>query len=496
VDDEPASGSDNLVKSGGVVNAIKAAEIVDGGFSSKEELSFVDDDDNCIAQFQGGHIKTKEFDSRETATKQDVEESKIVDNDDDNEESLSFIDEEDNCTFQIKNGHIKTKYFDSSKSKLFGTKINDFTNFNGNNWIISSNKKTAYTSSINNRLMFKTGSYEDNFNLSAAITPTGNSFEIAIGKYDKLAGTFFTLYFDGTVSKIRTYNIDSSGNYVLINIERQCNIISFASGKKIFVTISKTITDDDMFTINLCDEYGVTEILTVTRCVYTGVGSGWGKPFVEMLSGNSVSVEHISFGYDVRNELDLIIIGHSYVEGNNLVQAESQDKDKRFAKLITDDIGEGHCLALGQGGDRIEYLVSDGRIDLECEWFNNAKYALLYIGGNDIAASVGTTSYDSAVSHAKENILIVDNKLKDAGIIPVWCTINWWYAYGKPNNDELNTWMLDTLDNVIDVRKIFEDNNGNLDSNKFTSDGVHPTISSHTAIYNLIKAQAAYLFNV
>ena len=49
VDDEPTAGSENLVKSGGVLSAIKT-KVVDGF----DDLLISDDDGNVIAQFKGG----------------------------------------------------------------------------------------------------------------------------------------------------------------------------------------------------------------------------------------------------------------------------------------------------------------------------------------------------------------------------------------------------------------------------------------------------------
>lgn len=109
--------------------AIEESNIVSGGDQTKDELSFVDEEDNCIAQFKGGEIKTMNFDSASAATKNYVNTKVFVeietateeilsrtiegDGGDDDSEALSFVDENGDCILKTSKGHIKTKYFDS-----------------------------------------------------------------------------------------------------------------------------------------------------------------------------------------------------------------------------------------------------------------------------------------------------------------------------------------------------------------------------------------------
>ena len=83
----------------------KTAE-VDKGDDGIESLSLVDKESNCVAQFKEGHIKTKEFDSRNAVIKDDL---------DNHDDAISIIDDKENCIAQFKEGHIKTKEFDSRK---------------------------------------------------------------------------------------------------------------------------------------------------------------------------------------------------------------------------------------------------------------------------------------------------------------------------------------------------------------------------------------------
>ena len=138
VDSTPTANSDNLVTSGGVYEIKEELENVenksvftDGGYFTRAEISIVDEKDNCVLQAKNGHIKTKNFDSSNAATKSEVSDAVAnlvssselqealsdfppMDNAENDDESLSIVDEESNCIAQFKGGHLKTKNFDSS----------------------------------------------------------------------------------------------------------------------------------------------------------------------------------------------------------------------------------------------------------------------------------------------------------------------------------------------------------------------------------------------
>lgn len=108
VDDKPTDGSNNLVKSGGVYSRLNENKIVFDD-DSEADLNIGDDEGNVIVEFSGGHIKTKNFDSRNGGSGN----ANVEATDDDSEADLNFSDDEGNVILQLKGGHIKTKNFDS-----------------------------------------------------------------------------------------------------------------------------------------------------------------------------------------------------------------------------------------------------------------------------------------------------------------------------------------------------------------------------------------------
>ena len=127
VDDVPTAGSDNLVKSGGVLKKCAFEET-----NTNDSFDITDPDGNIVARFDGG-IKTKDFDSTFDATEEKrgmmstsdktklngieagAEKNNMGLSDGDGD--LSFSDNNNNVLAEFYDGNIKTKNFDSKKTQ-------------------------------------------------------------------------------------------------------------------------------------------------------------------------------------------------------------------------------------------------------------------------------------------------------------------------------------------------------------------------------------------
>ena len=87
-----------------VTEAVNRLELA----GSNQDFGFADEHGYYIAQFDEGHIKTKEFDSRKAVTDDDIP---IVD--------LAFEDENGYDIASFMNGHIKTKKFNSANVRTY-----------------------------------------------------------------------------------------------------------------------------------------------------------------------------------------------------------------------------------------------------------------------------------------------------------------------------------------------------------------------------------------
>ena len=138
VDDEPTAGSDNLVKSRGVdLKLNNLAQELPHTIISYADLDVSDENNNIIARFNDGHIKTKKFDSSDIHTTKDKVGLGNVDNTSDLNKPISIpvqealnskvskedapgldkgngdldiVDERGNILARYSNGVHKTKY--------------------------------------------------------------------------------------------------------------------------------------------------------------------------------------------------------------------------------------------------------------------------------------------------------------------------------------------------------------------------------------------------
>jgi hypothetical protein len=120
VDDEPVAGSENLVKSGGVYNAIESLERL----QEQDKFSISDEQGYNIVDFENEHIKTKGFNSEEAAV------SKLA------VKSFSISDEQGYNIVDFENGHIKTKGFNSEEAAVPKLAVKAFSISDGEGYSI------------------------------------------------------------------------------------------------------------------------------------------------------------------------------------------------------------------------------------------------------------------------------------------------------------------------------------------------------------------------
>jgi hypothetical protein len=119
VDDTPTPGSENLVKSGGVETYTNENFARQKHSESDTDLDLTDDFDNILVHFKDGHIKTKNFNSQNIYTKEEVnfeinsEVNEAIANhpySENGEADLDITDENGNIIGRYKDGVHLTKY--------------------------------------------------------------------------------------------------------------------------------------------------------------------------------------------------------------------------------------------------------------------------------------------------------------------------------------------------------------------------------------------------
>ena len=380
----------------------------------------------------------------------------------------------------------------SGSTKSYGNLISDFSDFDilNNAFSISEDKASAQSllTGYENRLQYKTNLYEDKFILSSTLkiidTDSLGYFEFCIGFWYQLAGTIFGI------------GKDENGSYISVYIVEQTlppkqthkyyiSELAFAKGKEYTVSVEKKTEKNSYFNISVTAQDGISiskegigngEVIsgdTANEGNGSINGYAWGKLSFYALIGK-MSVSNVCFGYPIdMNDVKLIVVGHSFIEGNSI----ASDKDKRFASLLCSSIGDRKTIILGQGGASVNSIKP--HIDKEMKWLKGARYVLFCIGTNDVDSQATCTG-----------LQYIDDTATQNGIKTIWLTVPPRYGVGD-NHPVVNDYIRSHF-HYVEIKDVFY-NNGGLDKNMFLSDNVHPSIEGHKRIYNLIKARCSFL---
>jgi lysophospholipase L1-like esterase len=401
----------------------------------------------------------------------------------------------DNISTQmlIDNAKDELKQEINSSAKSYGNLISDFSDFDilNNAFSISEDKASAQSllTGYENRLQYNTNLYEDKFILSSTLkiidTDSLGYFEFCIGFWYQLAGTMFGI------------GKDENGSYISVYIVGQTlppkqthkyyiSELVFVKGKEYTISIEKKTEKNSYFNISVTAQDGISvskdgigngEVIsgdTANEGNGSINGYAWGKLSFYALIGK-MRVSNVCFGYPIdMNDVKLVIVGHSFIEGNSI----PSDKDKRFASLLCSSIGDRKTIILGQGGASVSSIKP--HIDKEMKWLKDARYVLFCIGTNDIDSQATCTG-----------LQYIDDAATKNGIRTIWLTVPPKYGTGD-NHPVINDYIRSHF-RYVEIKDVFYNNDGVLDKNMFLSDNIHPSIEGHKRIYNLIKARCSFL---
>lgn len=377
--------------------------------------------------------------------------------------------------------------------------ISNFSDFSIKNqsFEISDDKRTAKSlkTGYENRIQYNTPTYEDKFILSACLKAieedSSGNFEMCIGKWYWLSGTMFCLGKDSEGGYLGVYRIDDSETPSLTNKYR-ISEFSVETNTGYNIVIEKSTESQSSFLITITNNKGITYSKVISGKANpeegedTGnegngsdAGYAWGNVCLYSVSG-SFEVSDIYFNYPVnRTNLKLIVSGHSFIEGNSIWQ----NKDKRFAALLCNDLGFDETIILGQGGATTTSILK--HIEKQISWLSTAVYILFCIGTND------TDSEENANKLGE-----IDSIARKYGLKTIWLTITPRYDLGD-NHPIMNAYIKEHF-NYIDINDIFYEDDGITIRRDmlFPADNVHPTIPAHELIYKVIKAKCSYLYSL
>lgn len=173
--------------------------------SEKADFSIYDEQYNAIAEFSNGHIKTKNFDSSQAVTKNDIpDKNRLPEVVDDTSTDFSVKDADGNVILRVKGGHIKTKNFDSrmvtpAKPYIYCLGSSMTQGQSGIDNPIDDNTSSAAQNCYPNRLQDFVGNNYKVINLGVGGQKAGEILA-RNGLLDGIVKTQFTLKGDGTTS--------------------------------------------------------------------------------------------------------------------------------------------------------------------------------------------------------------------------------------------------------------------------------------------------------
>ena len=167
------------------------------------------------------------------------------------------------------------------------------------------------------------------------------------------------------------------------------------------------------------------------------------------------------------NNLEVLFIGDSFIEGNQL---GTKNKDKRFCALVRDAIDKD-VFIYGLAGKNSTQITDT--------YFKQVKnicrpvYAFLEIGTND-------NNFDVWLSNMQN--LIAD--MKSSGIIPILVTLT-------PNNNnimnEVNEWIRSSEHRYVDLNAVTTTDGETRISDCFMDDLLHLNIYGNQVAFEKIK---------
>ena len=327
-----------------------------------------------------------------------------------------------------------------------------------------------------------TNMWEDEVKIAFKVTPAGSTFNVLFGRYATTAGTMFGLRKTSSDSFLDTYNVTT----LVDSLELPFGL---TSGAEYFVVITKYTFDYTYIKVEVTSNDGqyysyLNSGTSVMGSDDEGAGSTIGKLWgVFHFSANtgSCTVKNLAIYTPYKKAAHAIFLGHSYIEGNSI----EGSKLSKFSKLAQEELGADECGIFGHGGD----TCASGLAVLQGYIVPNytPKYLLVCEGAND--QSITLANYQTWAGN-------IASACASINAIPVFFTIPPRDGSYKGNWASINAWLRASSYKVVDMDKCFVDANGNAIASNYLTDGVHPTLKTHKAIYNRILENVPELLDV
>ena len=324
---------------------------------------------------------------------------------------------------------------------------------------------TGTGSATANQLRYKAYLSTENIYFDVSFKANANS-DIRIGRSEggsfKLAGNILTVY-----------------NYQNVEFASFTLPFSIVAGKSYSVSLDKPDALNTLFTISSASG----ETFTVPYNKLTSAVSNftcWGVPFFGVINGDiTVRNAVLSFKYDYNTVLS--IYGDSYIEGNSLLTLGGIYN--KWSSLLGDKMGTPFVHISGKGGE-LANASFVSRFKVENSLFKS-PYVILALGTNNTDLATYTTYMQQMIDECRAN-----------GQVPILQTIPprqgvTYTTYTKLVND----WVKASGELYVDFNAALTkpDDESVWIPKYMMSDGVHPTVDGHAAMFEQVKRDLNFL---
>ena len=300
---------------------------------------------------------------------------------------------------------------------------------------------------------------------------TSNSYNINIGSEGGYSASMAQIKGDSNSATL-TFFCGLSSASIQDIIGEPITIPALQTGDSTELTLvaKKYTNDDNQFSVSL---FGVDGSLVwsynmdYSKDVNVGdKASMSGRPLFAIYEDTEAVLYSckISFNKYTKENPKILIIGHSFVEGNSMFG----QKSKTFTHLLESAIGTENVVVTGLGGDTTEGVFK--RSQRYLSMYNKAKYCFIVTGTND-------SNFDSY----KEYLDKITKWCKAYNIEPIYTTVP--RLRGQVQSELFGQMTLygASQGKYVDLRRVLENDN------KFV-DIAHPNADGHRCIYNLLGA--------
>lgn len=235
---------------------------------------------------------------------------------------------------------------------------------------------------------------------------------------------------------------------------------------------------------NVTEEIFVPRNQTVNNGIRNGITAyGKGRRFVSLKDGD-IDVENVFISSDYTPHAKALIIGDSYVDGDTLIGQGGQQY--KFACLLQSAIGMNDFVIAGKGGAAENVSTNEYAVKEIADFA--PQYVIIELGANN-------SDFDSYETAMEQLVAVV---IKN-GLVPILLTVPPVNNGGRPTFlAAANAWIRSSGYRYVDLNKaVTSDNDGLVWKTGYVmSDGTHPTVLGHQAIYDAFVRELPELFNV